>query len=64
MGVLYILIFGIGSIVGMLVVSTAISLPIVLIACWQWGISAIAGLASIALGAVLLMELIPMVLSP
>jgi F0F1-type ATP synthase assembly protein I len=63
-GALYILVFGVGSIGGMLVVSTVISLPIVLMARWQWGISAIAGLASVALGAVLLMELIPLVLSP
>jgi ABC-type nickel/cobalt efflux system permease component RcnA len=63
-GALYILVFGIGSIVGMLAVSTVISLPIVLMARWQQGISAIAGLASVALGAMLLMELIPLVLSP
>jgi ABC-type nickel/cobalt efflux system permease component RcnA len=63
-GALYILVFGVGSIVGMLVVSTVISLPIVLMARWQQGISAIAGLASVALGAMLLVELIPMVLSP
>jgi sulfite exporter TauE/SafE len=63
-GALYILVFGVGSIVGMLVVSTVISLPIVLMAQWQQGISAIAGLASVALGAMLLVELIPMVLSP
>jgi hypothetical protein len=31
---------------------------------WQQGISAIAGLASVALGAMLLVELIPLVLSP
>jgi sulfite exporter TauE/SafE len=63
-GALYILVFGVGSIVGMLAVSTVISLPIVLMARWQQGISAIAGLASVALGAMLLMELIPLVLSP
>lgn len=64
LGVLYILIFGIGSIAGMLVVSTVISLPVVVLARWQQGISLIAGLTSIVLGTALLVELLPMVLSP
>ncbi len=63
-GVLYILVFGIGSIVGMLVVSTAIGLPIIWAARWQWGIRAVAGLASIILGTALFIELLPLVLRP
>ena len=60
-GVAYILVFGVGSIIGMMTISTALGLPFVLSAKWSGNLNnhirLLAGAVSVVLGAVIMVQI-------